>query len=57
MALVIKSTLTRCLAPLEDNGGPTFTRALLLGSPAINTGDPNFNPPPFYDQRGPGLIV
>jgi len=43
------------LGPLEDNGGPTFTRALLLGSPAINTGDPNFNPPPFYDQRGPGF--
>jgi hypothetical protein len=42
------------LGPLQDNGGPTFTHALLPGSPAINAGDPNFVPPPFYDQRGPG---
>jgi len=43
------------LGPLQDNGGPTFTHVLLPGSPAINTGDPNFTPPPFYDQRGPGF--
>ena len=43
------------LGPLQNNGGPTFTHALLPGSPAINTGDPNFTPPPFFDQRGPGL--
>src|SRR6266446_8443134 len=43
------------LGPLQDNGGPTFTHALLPGSPAIDTGDPNFNPPPFFDQRGPGF--
>ncbi len=43
------------LGPLQDNGGPTFTRALLPGSPAIDAGDPNFNPPPFFDQRGPGF--
>src|SRR6266545_163542 len=42
------------LGALQDNGGPTFTHALLPGSPAIDTGDPNFTPPPFYDQRGPG---
>ena len=42
------------LGPLQDNGGPTFTQELLPGSPAINTGDPNFTPPPLYDQRGPG---
>ena len=42
------------LGSLQDNGGPTFTHALLPGSPAINAGDPNFTPPPFYDQRGPG---
>lgn len=42
------------LGPLQNNGGPTFTHALLTGSPAINAGDPNFNPPPFFDQRGPG---
>jgi len=40
------------LGPLQDNGGPTFTHALLPGSPAIDTGDPNFTPPPFFDQRG-----
>jgi hypothetical protein len=43
------------LSPLQDNGGRTFTHALLPGSPAINTGDPNFTPPPFFDQRGPGF--
>ena len=43
------------LGALQDNGGPTFTHALLPGSPAIDTGDPNFTPPPFYDQRGPGF--
>jgi hypothetical protein len=41
------------LGPLQNNGGPTFTNALLPGSPALNAGDPNFVPPPFYDQRGP----
>jgi hypothetical protein len=43
------------LGPLQDNGGPTFTQALLPGSPAIDTGDPNFTPPPLFDQRGPGF--
>ena len=43
------------LSPLQDNGGPTFTHALLPSSPAIDAGDPNFTPPPFYDQRGPGF--
>jgi len=43
------------LGPLEDNGGPTFTHALLPGSPAINAGNPGFTPPPFFDQRGPGF--
>jgi hypothetical protein len=41
------------LGPLQDNGGPTLTHALLPGSPAINASDPNFTPPPFRDQRGP----
>jgi hypothetical protein len=36
------------LGPLRNNGGPTFTQALLPGSPAINEGNPSF------DQRGPG---
>jgi hypothetical protein len=48
------------LGPLQDNGGPTFTHALLAGSPAINTGDPSFDPnafdpPLLYDQRGSGF--
>jgi hypothetical protein len=42
------------LGPLQNNGGPTFTHALLSGSPAINAGDPVFSPPPTFDQRGPG---
>jgi FG-GAP-like repeat/FG-GAP repeat len=42
------------LGPLQNNGGPTFTHDLLAGSPAIDAGDPNFTPPPLYDQRGPG---
>ena len=43
------------LGPLQNNGGSTFTHALLPGSLAIDTGDPNFTPPPFFDQRGPGF--
>jgi hypothetical protein len=42
------------LGPLQNNGGPIFTHALLTGSPALSAGDPNFSPPPLYDQRGPG---
>jgi hypothetical protein len=41
------------LGPLQDNGGPTSTHELLPGSPAIDAGDPNFTPPPLFDQRGP----
>jgi hypothetical protein len=37
------------LTPLADNGGPTWSHALLLGSPAIDTGS---NPANLaYDQR------
>src|SRR5204862_226166 len=43
------------LGPLQHNGGPTFTHALLHGSPPIDAGDPNFTPPPFHGQRGPGF--
>jgi len=35
----------------RDNGGPTPTVALLVGSPAIDMGSPNC-PPPDTDQRG-----
>jgi hypothetical protein len=38
------------LAPLEDNGGPTRTHALLEGSPAIDNADPLYCP--AADQRG-----
>jgi hypothetical protein len=38
------------LGPLQDNGGPTFTRALLPDSPALNAGDPNQLG--VADQRG-----
>jgi len=42
------------LGLIQDNGGPTLTYELLTGSPAIDAGDPNFTPPPDYDQRGAG---
>jgi hypothetical protein len=35
---------------LQDNGGPTFTHALLAGSAAIDAGSPSACPP--TDQRG-----
>jgi hypothetical protein len=37
------------LGPLQDNGGPTFTHALLLGSPAIDKGESSGS---ATDQRG-----
>lgn len=41
------------LGPLQNNGGPTLTMALLAGSPAINKGA---NPLALaFDQRGPGF--
>jgi hypothetical protein len=41
------------LGPLADNGGRTQTHALLLGSPAVNSGS---NPASLsYDQRGNGF--
>jgi hypothetical protein len=48
------------LDPLQNNGGPTFTHALSAGSPAINAGDPAFDPSAFtppldFDQRGTGF--
>src|SRR5205814_9406462 len=48
------------LGPLQDNGGPTFTHTLLSGSPAIDSGNPSFDPyaftpPLLYDQRGDGF--
>jgi hypothetical protein len=43
------------LGDLQHNGGPTFTQALLDGSPAVDAGDPAFAAPPAYDQRGTGF--
>jgi hypothetical protein len=43
------------LGPLQNNGGPTPTMALLPSSPAIDAGDPNPTDPPEWDQRGPGF--
>jgi hypothetical protein len=44
------------LGPLQDNGGPTLTHALLTDSPAINTGNPNNSQPQLIsDQRGHGF--
>jgi hypothetical protein len=40
------------LAPLANNGGPTKTHALLVGSPAIDRGDNTGAP--ATDQRGVG---
>jgi hypothetical protein len=38
------------LGPLQDNGGPTLTMAVLAGSPALNAGDPSQLG--VADQRG-----
>ena len=47
------------LGPIQNNGGPTETMALLPGSPAICAGSVNLavdanRDPLQYDQRGPG---
>jgi hypothetical protein len=42
------------LGPLQDNGGPTQTQALLPGSPAVAAIPASLCPPPFVDQRGVG---
>jgi hypothetical protein len=44
------SPIDPLLGPLQNNGGPTLTHALLAGSPALNAGDPNELGVP--DQRG-----
>lgn len=48
------TNLDPLLGPLQNNGGPTFTLALLVGSPAINAGDNSVLNNPFSivtDQR------
>ena len=44
------SPIDPLLGPLQDNGGPTWTMALLPGSPAIDAGDPGLAG--TTDQRG-----
>jgi hypothetical protein len=46
----VDQPLDPLLGPLQDNGGPTPTMALLPGSPAINAGTADGAPP--TDQRG-----
>ena len=41
------------LGPLQDNGGPTFTHALRIGSPAIDAGAAPMGL--VFDQRGEGF--
>jgi hypothetical protein len=47
------------LGPLQDNGGPTFTMALLAGSPAADQGGPDtiLDALTAFDQRGDARIV
>ncbi|HSS06655.1 MAG TPA: choice-of-anchor Q domain-containing protein, partial [Rhodanobacteraceae bacterium] len=47
--------ITECprLAALKDNGGPTFTHAILPGSPGIDVGDGTGL---AVDQRGGGYV-
>jgi len=52
-----KSNVNPKLGPLQDNSGPTWTHALLAGSPAIDAGNPaapgsEANACPDKDQRG-----
>lgn len=44
------SAVDPLLGPLASNGGPTMTRALMSGSPAIDAGSEKGFPP--FDQRG-----
>ena len=45
-----QNSSTPLLGPLQNNGGSTFTHALLTGSPAIDAGSLQ------DDQRGPGYL-
>src|SRR5262249_10240678 len=54
----IVSPLNPGLGPLQNNGGPTLTMALLPGSPAIDKGDDSVLASPLFlttDQRGAGF--
>ena len=47
------SPIDPLLGPLQNNGGPTLTHALLPGSPAIDAGNNAYATD--WDQRGPGF--
>ncbi len=55
------SVINPLLGPLQNNGGPTPTRALLVGSPAVDAGLNALAVDPFngtalaFDQRGTGF--
>lgn len=46
------SPINPLLGPLQNNGGRTRTFRPLLGSPALDTGDPGIAGAPVTDQRG-----
>ncbi|GFE69532.1 choice-of-anchor Q domain-containing protein [Chroococcus sp. FPU101] len=45
------------LGPLQDNGGPTFTQALLFDSPALDAGNNAIIPSDVNDLDGDGNIT
>jgi hypothetical protein len=49
--IVPAGAITTILAQLADNGGPTYTHALVPGSPAIDA-SPHDADCPSADQRG-----
>jgi CSLREA domain-containing protein len=52
------SPINPLLGVLQDNGGPTFTHALLYNSPAVDKGDNATTSTPLFlttDQRGSGF--
>lgn len=58
LGAAVISTADPKLGPLQNNGGPTMTMALLAGSIAIDAGDDGVLGLPYSlttDQRGPGF--
>lgn len=53
--LPARALFEEILSPLADNGGSTYSHALLSGSPALDAGAQADNHPPF-DQRGEGFL-
>jgi hypothetical protein len=53
--LPARALFEEVLSPLADNGGSTYSHALLSGSPARDAGAQADNRPPF-DQRGEGFL-